>query len=362
MIPVTKPFLPPRAEYERYLDGIWNRNWLTNHGPLVNDLELKLKKYLGIDHLLYLANGTLGLQIAIKALELKGEVITTPFSYVATSSSLVWEGCQPVFVDIDPSTFNIDPSKIEAAITDNTTGIMATHVFGNPCEIERIEAIARKHNLKLIYDAAHGFGVTYNSKPLVEYGDISVLSFHATKLYHTVEGGAVVTKQPELLKRMAYLRNFGHEGTEAFNGVGINGKNSEFHAAMGLCNLKYIDGILERYKANYHYYLNWLSKSPELTFQKIHEGALYNYAYFPVLFESENTLKKVKAELEKHQIFPRRYFYPSLDTLEYIREQEVPIARNISSRILCLPMSFHYAEEELEMVCRIVLRTLKFSV
>jgi dTDP-4-amino-4,6-dideoxygalactose transaminase len=173
-----------------------------------------------------------------------------------------------------------------------------------------------------------------------------------------VEGGAVVTRQPELLKRMAYLRNFGHEGTEAFNGVGINGKNSEFHAAMGLCNLKYIDRVLERYKANYHYYLKWLSKNPGLTFQSLNSKALYNYAYFPVLFEDEGMLKKVKAELEKHQIYPRRYFYPSLDTLDYIQQQDVPIARNISSRILCLPMSYHYAEDELEMVCRIVLRAI----
>lgn len=362
MILVTKPFLPPREEYEQYVAGIWNRNWLTNHGPLVNELELKLKQYLGIDHLLYLANGTLGLQIAIKALELKSEVITTPFSYVATTSSLVWEGCKPVFVDIDSNTFNIDTNKIEAAITEKTTGILATHVFGNPCDIEKITAIAKRHKLHVIYDAAHGFGVKYNSRPLVEYGDISILSFHATKLYHTVEGGAVVTRQPELLKRMAYLRNFGHEGTEAFNGVGINGKNSEFHAAMGLCNLNYIDAILERYKANYQYYLNWLSKKPGLGFQSINTNTAYNYAYFPVLFEDEAVLKKVKAELEKHQIYPRRYFYPSLDSLDYITKQDTPIARNIASRILCLPMSYHYAEVEIDMVCRIILRKLNFPV
>lgn len=360
MIPVTKPFLPPRNEYELYLEGIWNRNWLTNHGPLVNDLELKLKGYLGVDHLLFLANGTLGLQIAIKALELRGEVITTPFSYVATSSSLVWEGCKPVFVDIDPNSFNIDPDKIEAAITEKTTGILATHVFGNPCEIEKIDAIAKKYKLQVIYDAAHGFGVKYNSRPLVEFGDISILSFHATKLYHTVEGGAVMTRQPELLKRMAYLRNFGHEGTEAFNGMGINGKNSEFHAAMGLCNLNHIDAILERYKANYQYYLNWLSKKSGLGFQSINTNTAYNYAYFPVLFEDEAVLKKVKAELEKHQIYPRRYFYPSLDSLDYIAKQDTPIARDIASRILCLPMSYHYSAVELDFICRILLRALKY--
>ncbi|MCC5929247.1 MAG: DegT/DnrJ/EryC1/StrS family aminotransferase [Cyclobacteriaceae bacterium] len=360
MIPVTKPFLPPQEEYEYYLKGIWKRNWLTNNGPLVNDLELKLKHYLKVNHLLFLANGTLGLQIAIKALKLKEEVITTPFSYVATSSSLVWEGCTPVFVDINPETFNIDPDKIESAITEKTTAILATHVFGNPCEIEKIEAIAKRNNLAVIYDAAHCFSVKYHNKSLLDYGDISVLSFHATKLYHTVEGGAVVTTDAELLKKMAYLRNFGHEGTEAFNGIGINGKNSEFHAAMGLCNLKYIDDILARYKSNYNYYMSWFAKRPGFAFQKIQADAEYNFAYFPLLLENEQKLKKVKSELEKHQIFPRRYFYPSLDTLEYIRKQNVPIAKDIASHILCLPMSYHYAEEELEMVSRIVLRMLRY--
>ena len=195
---------------------------------------------------------------------------------------------------------------------------------------------------------------------MIEYGDISTLSFHATKIFHTVEGGAVITKDPELLKRMAYLRNFGHEGTEAFNGVGINGKNSEFHAAMGLCNLRHIRSILEKYNTNYHYYSSWLEQNDKLTFQKVNEKADYNYAYFPVLFEHEDVLKRVKYELEKHQIYPRRYFYPSLDTLDYIQKQDAPIANNVASRILCLPMSYHYSEEDLEMVCRIVLRTLKF--
>jgi dTDP-4-amino-4,6-dideoxygalactose transaminase len=280
---------------------------------------------------------------------------------VATTSSLVWEGCSPVFVDIDPHTFNIDPEKITDCINDKTTAILATHVFGNPCEVEKIEAIARTHQLKVIYDAAHCFGVKYACEPLTTFGDISTLSFHATKLFHTVEGGAVVTESPELLKRMAYLRNFGHEGTEAFIGVGINGKNSEFHAAMGLCNLKYTDENGERYRQNYQFYKSVLSRRKELAFQAIHPKAEYNHAYFPVLFEREEVLKKIKQELEKHQIFPRRYFYPSLDSLDYIHKQEAPIARDIASRILCLPMSFHYGEEELEMVCRIVLRTIKYK-
>ena len=237
MIPVTKPFLPPKEEYEDFLRGIWSRNWLTNNGPLVNELELRLKEYLKVKHLLYLSNGTIALQIAIKALGLKGEIITTPFSYVATTSSIVWENCKPVFVDIDPKTLNIDPEKLETAITKKTTAILATHVYGNPCDIEAIQAIADKHHLKVIYDAAHCFGTKYKGKSVFEYGDVSTTSFHSTKIFHTVEGGAVFTKDPSMLKRMAYMRNFGHDGPEKFNGVGINGKNSEFHAAMGLVNL-----------------------------------------------------------------------------------------------------------------------------
>lgn len=361
MIFVTKPYLPPLEEYQYYLNGIWNRNWLTNHGPLVNDLELRLKEYLHVDHLLYLANGTIALQIGIKALELKEEVITTPFSYVATTSSLVWEHCKPVFVDIDPDSWNIMANDIEGAITEKTTGILATHVFGNPCEVEKILAIADKHELKVMFDSAHCFGVKYDEKPLITYGDINTLSFHATKLFHTVEGGAVVTQDPNLLKKMAYLGNFGHEGPEAFNGVGINGKNSELHAAMGLSNLKYIDSILAKYKENYNFYLSWLSGNNNLKFQQIHPKATYNFAYFPVLFEDVKVVHKVKAELEKHQVFPRRYFYPSLDTLDYVNKQPAPIARNIASRILCLPMSYHYSHEELEMVCRVILRTLRYQ-
>jgi dTDP-4-amino-4,6-dideoxygalactose transaminase len=210
MIPVTKPFLPTEKEFKAYVKSIWERQWLTNNGPLVNALELKLKEYLGLDHLLYVTNGTVALQLAIKALDLSGEIITTPFSFVATTSSIVWQGCQPVFVDIDAETFNIDPGKIEAAITPKTSAILATHVFGNPCDIDAIKKIADKHGLKVIYDAAHCFGTRYKNKSVFDYGDISVTSFHATKLFHTIEGGAVFTKRPDLLKKMAIMRNFGY--------------------------------------------------------------------------------------------------------------------------------------------------------
>lgn len=233
MIPVTKPFLPRVEEFENYVKSIWDRQWLTNNGPLVNDLELKLKQYLNLDYLLYVSNGTIALQMAIRALELKGEVITTPFSFVATTNSILWQGCKPVYVDIDPDTFNIDPNKIEAAITPKTSAILATHVYGNPCNIDAIQSIADKHGLKVIYDAAHCFGTKYKNRSVFEYGDISTTSFHATKLFHTIEGGAVFTKKPELLEKMAFMRNFGYSGPDTLALAGINAKNSEFHAASG---------------------------------------------------------------------------------------------------------------------------------
>src|SRR5665213_2906716 len=240
MIPITKPFLPPMPEYEKYLSGIWERQWLTNMGPLTIELEMKLKEYLKVRQLLFVTNGTVALQMAIKALALKGEIITTPFSFVATTSSIVWEGCEPVFVDIDPSSLNIDASKIELSITEKTSAILATHVYGNPCDVEAIAKIAEKHNLKVIYDGAHGFGVKISGRSIFEYGDISICSLHATKFYHSIEGGLVITKDTHLLKKIAYMRNFGFDGPEAFAELGINGKNSEFHAAMGLANLNYV--------------------------------------------------------------------------------------------------------------------------
>lgn len=350
-ITVSKPFLPPIEEYKTQIEGIYDRHWLTNHGPLVFDLEEKLKSSLHVSHLQFVTNGTIALQLAIKALELKDEVITTPFSYVATTSSLVWEGCVPVFADIDPETFNIDPLKIEELITERTTGIVATHVFGNACDVEAIERIAGKYNLKVIYDAAHAFGVNFKGQSVLNYGDFSTLSFHATKMFHTVEGGAVVSSNANLDKKLSYLKNFGHDGYEAFNGLGINGKNSEFHAAMGLCNLKYIDEIREKYKDLYKLYLNQLSGLSGIRFQKISPDCDYNFAYFPIVFESEELLLKTKKALEMESIFPRRYFYPSLSKLDYVLHSNVPIAENISNSILCLPMFYELKEEEVQKIC-----------
>ncbi len=353
-IPVTKPFLPPKEEYLEYLSKIWDRNWLTNNGPNVKDLEKKLEKHLDIQNLLFLTNGTIAIQIAIKALELKGEVITTPFSYVATTSSLVWENCTPVFVDIDPGTFNVNPELIEKAITKNTTAILATHVFGNPCDVEAIQDIANRNGLKVIYDAAHCFGVNYKGMSLLEYGDISTLSFHATKLFHTVEGGAVVTANKELQAKMLYLRNFGHDGPERFANLGVNGKNSEFHAAMGLCNLKYIDDIKAKRKEQYQTYLELLQDS-NLKFQQIRNETDYNFSYFPVVFESENILFKVIEKLGEMGIKPRRYFYPSLAKLPYVEKNyDLPVADKTSKSVLCLPLYHKLELEDIELICRII--------
>jgi dTDP-4-amino-4,6-dideoxygalactose transaminase len=356
MIHVTKPFSPPIEEYQQLLQDIWRRNWLTNNGPLVNELEIRLKEFLHLPHLLFTNNGTIALQIAIKALDLKGEIITTPFSYVATTSSICWESCKPVFVDINAKTFNIDPQQIEAAITPQTSAILATHVFGFPCDIDAIQAIADKHNLKVIYDGAHAFGTTYKGHSVFCYGDISTTSFHATKLFHTCEGGAVFTMKADLLKKMALLRNFGHITPVSFEGIGINGKNSELHAAMGLCNLKYIDAILQKRKAQWMFYKQLLKG---LQAQLQNDGFMddeYNYAYFPVVFESEEQLQKSIEGMNLLYIYPRRYFYPSLNKLNYVEYCDCPVAESISNRVLCLPLYHELSTSEQEMIARVLLR------
>lgn len=337
MIPVTKSYLPPIDEYVHYLHKIWESNQLTNNGQFVQELELKLKEYLGVKHLFFVSNGTIALQIAIKALDLHGEIITTPFSYVATSSSIVWEGCQPVFVDIDPRTLCLDPVRIEETITPQTTGILATHVYGIPCDVEKIKEVAQKHNLKIIYDAAHTFGVNFKGQSLVSYGDISTLSFHATKLFHTVEGGAIITDDDEIAHRIRYMRNFGHNGPEDFWGLGINGKNSEFHAAMGLCNLPYLPEILSGRRQVSAWYDELLVGSG-LVRPTLPEGTEYNYAYYPVLFPSEEMLVGTRDRLNAADIYPRRYFHPCLDALPYVERDKAPIAESASARVLCLPL------------------------
>jgi len=359
MIPVTKPFLPKQADFKSYVSSIWARQWLTNNGPLVNELELKLQQYLELPHLLYVTNGTIALQLAIQALDVKGEIITTPFSFVATTSSILWQGCKPVFVDIDEDTLNIDPNKIEAAITPDTSAILATHVFGNPCDIEAIDRIAKKHGLKVIYDAAHCFGTKYKGKSVFAYGDVSTTSFHATKLFHTIEGGAVFTQNPETLKRMALMRNFGYSGVDTFSEIGTNAKNSEFHAAMGLCNLKHIDQILSKRKELSQHYEMRLNKI-DAQFQVIQADTEFNYAYYPVIFKSEEVMLDCMKQLELVQVYCRRYFYPSLSALPYIDKVNMPICDSISKRIMCLPLYHTLTSADQDLVVRIILRTQNY--
>ena len=356
MIPVTKPFLPPIEEYQKYLTGIWHRQWLTNMGPLASDLEIKLKEHLGVNHLLFVTNGTVALQMAIKALDLKGEIITTPFSFVATTSCIVWENCTPVFVDIDKDSLNIDATKIEASITENTTAILATHVYGNPCDVITIEKIAAKYNLKVIYDGAHAFGVKVNGKSIFEYGDISTCSLHATKLYHSGEGGLVITKDKEILKKLAFIRNFGFNGPETFETLGINGKNSEFHAAMGLANFSHIQSIHNKRKELTEYY-NEKLKGLKARRPIWHKDGTLNYAYYPLVFESEALMLKCMEGLKGHEIFTRRYFYPSLaNTLPYLEKKDFEVTDVIAKCVMCLPLYVDLSLEEVDLISRLLLR------
>lgn len=358
MINVTKTFFPPLEEYQKQLQRIWSNEWLTNRGELVLELEEKLKNYLSVDHILVTNNGTIPIQIALKLLGNGGEIITTPFSYVATSAAIVWEHCTPAFVDIHPEYLTIDETKIESAITDKTTAILATHVFGNPCHVEAIEAIAQKHNLKVIYDAAHAFGVTYNGTSIFDYGDVSTCSFHATKLFHTGEGGALFAKDTNLQHQLFYSHNFGHDGPLAFHGLGINGKISELQAAMGLAVLPHMETILAERKRVVDFYNQNLDVTKVQTL-KIRENTQWNYSYYPIILKDEATLLGVQKALNDEGIFPRRYFYPSLNTINYIDKRSMPISENIASRILCLPLFKELTEIELAKILEVIKNNLK---
>lgn len=353
MIPVTKTFFPPITAYQKQLKRIWANQWLTNNGELYKELSQKLKDYLEVPYVIPMTNGTLPLHIALKAFAEEGKVITTPFSYVATTSSIVWERCTPVFVDIHPEYLTIDETKIEAAITDKTTAILATHVYGNPCDVEAIAAIAKKHHLKVIYDAAHCFGMTYKGQSIFNYGYVSTCSFHATKLFHTGEGGALFCQDAQTYHSMWYRHNFGHDGPERYHGLGLNAKMSELQAAMGLAVLPYMDHILaERQRVCHYYdaYLDW----DRLRALKIREGTQWNYAYYPVLFETEALLLHAMQSLAEQNIYPRRYFYPSLEALPYIASKQCPLAANIAKRVLCLPLYVALEEEDLAGIVQII--------
>jgi dTDP-4-amino-4,6-dideoxygalactose transaminase len=357
VINVTKTYLPPLEEYMRYLERTWSTNQLTNNGPLVQELETKLKEFLGVKHLYFVSNGTIALQIAIKALDLHGEIITTPFSYVATTSSIIWEGCQPVFVDIDPETLNINPDLIEPAITSRTTAILPVHVYGFPCDVESIQRIADRYKLKVFYDAAHAFGVGYKGQSLLNHGDITTLSFHATKLFHTAEGGALITNDDEVAHRIGYLRNFGHKGQEEFWGLGINGKNSEIQAAMGLCVLSKVPELIA-IRAEISELYDRLLRGCDLVQPKPQEKTMYNFAYFPVLFPNEAALLEVQNALQARQVFTRRYFYPSLNTLSYVYTSCMPVSEDVAKRVLCLPLSHCLESQDIQLITETIRMTV----
>jgi dTDP-4-amino-4,6-dideoxygalactose transaminase len=333
---VTKTALPNLAEYQNMLEGIWDRVQLTNEGPLVLQLQENLKEHLKVSNVQLVTNGTVALQLAIQGMQLKGEIITTPYSYVATLNSIIWQHCKPVFVDIEEDSFGIDPSKIESAISNKTAGIVATHVYGLPCKVNELEAIASKHNLALIFDAAQCFGVKLNGESIFNFGDIATASFHATKVFHTVEGGAVFTKSAILDEKIRTSKTFGHIGDDHLLS-GINGKMSELHAAMGICNIKLVDFWIKERRQRWEKYRENLKGSGLKTLQ-IPDNVEYNYAYFPVFFEHFEQMNSVLNILQEDSIFPRRYFYPSLNTVPFVDNQECPVSEDLANRVLCLPL------------------------
>lgn len=341
MINVTKTTLPPLSEYNKYLKKIWKNNWVTNQGEFSIKFEKKLEKYLGMKYIMPVSNGTLAMQLAFKALDLKGEVITTPFTFPATTNALIWEGLTPVFADIDPNTFNIDPKSVEKKITNKTSAILAVHVFGNPCDVESLDKIAKKHKLKLIYDSAHAFAVEYGGKTLMEWGEINTLSFHAAKIFHTVEGGAVTARNKNIKEKLYLLSNHGILNYEEIVLAGTNAKMNELQAAMGLCLLKSYNQEISKRKKIYETYLNAFGQNDSLKTQKLNEKMTkYTYPYFPICFATEKVRDNVYKTLLRNGIRARKYFYPPCHEFPYIREKSsnYPNATKISHSILCLPL------------------------
>lgn len=337
MINVTRAYLPDKKKLSGYIDKIYESAWLTNNSQFCQELELRLKEHLGVRNLILVANGTLALQLVYKALEVKGSAVTTPFSFVATTSSLLWEGIRPIFADINAKTWNLDPENISKAIALDTTALVPVHVFGNPCEVDKIEQIAHKHDLKVIYDGAHAFGIQYQGESVLNRGHATTISFHATKLFHTIEGGAVITRDDDLAKKIRLMINFGITGPESIECMGINCKMNEFQAAMGLCVLDEMANISRTRQKIWDFYRCHLPA--HVCMQQWNDSGTQNYQYVPVLFESEAALKMAQQALIDEQIFPRRYFYPSLASLKFIgNTQPMPVSQDIASRILCLPI------------------------
>jgi dTDP-4-amino-4,6-dideoxygalactose transaminase len=357
---VARPFMPPLEEFEEYLKQIWESKWLTNNGRFHQELEKALCEYLGVKYISLFSNGTLSLITALQTLRITGEVITTPYSFVATTHSLWWNNIKPVFVDIEPNTFNIDPDKIESAITPKTTAILPVHVYGNPCNFQRIKEIADIYGLKVIYDACHTFGVKIKGIPVLNFGDLSVMSFHATKVYNTFEGGAIVCHDEATKKRIDNLKNFGFVNEISVVIPGINAKMNEIQAAMGLLQLKYIDGAIEKRKQIALQYRSELKDTEGITCLFDIEGVDHCYSYFPILIDKDKyskTRDEVYEELKKNGIFGRRYFYPLISQfptyrgLESARPGKMPIAEKVTEQVLCLPI---YPDLQIEARRRII--------
>lgn len=355
MIPVTKPYLPSREKLDAYIDGIYERRWLTNNGPLVQQLTHQLQDYLGVENLLLVSNGTLALQVAYKTLGISDddptscpEAITTPFTFAATSSSLQWEGVKPVFADIDKNSWCLSPDNIEAGISHNTRAIVPVHVFGNACDVESIDKIAQKNDLKVVYDASHAFGVNYNGESLLQWGDAATLSFHATKLFHTIEGGAIIFKRRDDFERATKLINFGLVGSEIIGGPGINAKMNEFQAAMGLSVLDEIEQNMTLRRKAIDYYTDALGDLVGL--QKYRSGVYSNASYFPMLLPDENVVLELCNKLKNIEIYARRYFFPSLDTVFSEANNQCNVSREVASRILCLPLYSDLTVDEQKLI------------
>ena len=356
---VTEPAMPPLEEFLPYLEKIWDSKWLTNGGPFHQQLEHELAEYLGVKHLALFTNATIALVTALQALRISGEVITTPYSFVATAHSLLWNGIKPVFVDIDPETFNLDPRKIEAAITPQTTAIFPVHVYGTPCNVEEIQRIADIYGLKVIYDAAHAFGVKHAGSSVLNYGDLSVLSFHATKVFNTFEGGAIICPDAKTKQRIDHLKNFGIADEVTVVAPGINGKMNEVQAAFGLLQLKHVDEALARRAAVAARYRDKLAGIPGITVPTVPQPSLQNNSYFPVFVESNYPLTRdaLYSALQTHDIMTRRYFYPLISDfpmyrgLPSARNDNLPVARKVADRVLCLPIFPNLPMADVDRIC-----------
>lgn len=334
---VTKIYYPDKQKFISYIDKIYESGWLTNNGPLLQELEKKLEEYFGVKNLLCVSSGTTALEIAYRVLETEGEVITTPFTYLSTTSAISVVGLTPVFADIDPNSFNIDPKNIINMINEKTCAIAPCHVFGNACDIDEIDAIAKKHNLKVVYDASHAFDVEYKERHILNYGDISAISFHATKMFHTIEGGAIIIKDDDLYEKAKIIRNHGSDAPDSIAMLGINGKMNEIEAAMGLCMLDEEEAIKKERKPSHLYYKERLKDYVQL--QKRNEYASQSYTYFPVAFRSNEEMQTVREALREKGIAARQYFYPSLDTMPYVEHRQIMTkSRDLADRILVIPM------------------------